>query len=142
LEGSSPSIMPIVEIPATLASFGSPPTAARATVVIQTPGQRFARTAAGLGVCWGLALAGLFIPVAHFILVPTFVSAGIVVAILRAREDRRLLKVVGVCPRCGVSQEFSAGGRFQSEKSLDCPKCHTRLTLSDASTAATESTPS
>jgi len=121
--------MPIVEIPATLASFGAPPTPARATVAIQTPGQRFARTAAGLGACWGLALAGLFIPVAHFILVPTFVTAGVAVAIIRAREDRRLLNVHGACPRCGVSQDFKGGGRFQSTKSLDCPRCHNTLTL-------------
>ena len=142
LPRGDPSMTEIVDVPATLVAFGASPSAATATVVVQSPGRRLARTLAGLGSCWVLALVTLFIPVAHFILVPTFVSAGIVVAILRAREDRRLLKVVGVCPRCGVSQEFSAGGRFQSEKSLDCPKCHTRLTLSDASTAATESTPS
>jgi hypothetical protein len=132
----------VVDIPATLAAFGASPRTATATVIVQSPGRRLARTLAGLGSCWAVALATLFIPVAHFILVPTFLSAGIVVAMIRAREDRRLLKVVGVCPRCGVSQEFSAGGRFQSEKSLDCPKCHNRLTLSDAAPATAEVNPS
>lgn len=121
--------MPTVEIPVSLAAFGSPPTPATATVVIQSPGQRLARTATGLAVCWGLALAGLFIPVAHFILVPTFVMAGIAVAVARARETRRLLTVHGVCPRCRVQQDFKGGGRFQSTKSLDCPRCHNTLTL-------------
>lgn len=44
---------------------------------------------------WALALGGLFIPVAHFILVPTFVVTGIVVAVKRAREDRRLVLLRG-----------------------------------------------
>ena len=126
-----------MEISATLAAFGSPPTPATATVLLQTASRRMARTAAGLGLCWGLALAGLFIPVAHFILVPTFVLAGIVVAVLRAREDKRLLKVRGVCPRCRVPQEFKGGGRFTLERALDCPKCHTNLTLTaDANAVA------
>src|SRR5262245_66645278 len=128
----------VIDIPATLAAFGSPPSPAMATVMIQSPGKRLARTAAGLGFCWALALGGLFIPVAHFVLVPAFVLAGIGVAVSRAREDKRLLKVAGVCPRCGVQQEFAAGGRFDSQKSLDCPRCHNTLTLSADTPSAAE----
>ena len=122
--------MDVIELPATLTAFGSSPVPATATVLDQTPGQRMVRTAAGLGACWGMALITLFIPVAHFILVPTFLTAGIVVAVLRAREARRLLKVSGTCPRCGAAQDFKAGGRLTAERSLDCPRCHTNLTLS------------
>jgi hypothetical protein len=119
----------VVELPATLTVFGSPPTPATATVLNQSLGQRLARTGAALGACWGLALAGLFIPVAHFILVPTFVVAGIVAAVLRAREDRRLLEVCGRCPRCGAEQQFKIGGRFAPERSFDCPRCHSNLVM-------------
>jgi hypothetical protein len=121
--------MDVIDLPATLTVFGSPPTPATAKVLIQGPGQRFARTAAALGACWGLALVSVFIPVAHFILVPTFAISGIVIAILRAREDRRLLEVVGACPRCGAQQHFKAGGRFAEERNLDCPSCHSRLVV-------------
>ena len=86
-------------------------------------------TAAGVGLCTGLALVSLFIPVAHFILVPTFVGAGIAVAVVRAREDTRLLRVHGVCPRCATAQDFEGGGRFTRTRTLDCPTCHTNLTL-------------
>ena len=72
---------------------------------------------------------GLFIPVAHFILVPTFGVAGIAVAALRIREDRRLVKVRGACPRCGTTQEFKGGGRFTGQRTLDCPRCHNHLIL-------------
>ena len=84
----------------------------------------------------GLIPPGLFIPVAHFVLVPTFVVAGIIVAAKRAREDRRLILLRGACPRCGAEQEFRPGGRFTDERSLDCPECHGTLTLVATAAAA------
>jgi transposase-like protein len=78
---------------------------------------------------WGLALVSVFIPVAHFVLVPTFALAGVLLAALRAREDRRLMEVRGACPRCGTEQRFKVGGRFAPERSLDCPRCHSNLVL-------------
>jgi hypothetical protein len=121
------------EVPALLTAFGHPPQPVQAVIAEQTPGERFARTLTGLGMFWGLAVASVFIPVAHFILVPTFVVAGIVMAVKRAREDRRLLLVRGVCPRCGAVQELRPGGRFVDGRSFDCPKCHGTLTLAIAS---------
>jgi len=117
------------EVPALLTAFGHPPQPVQAVIIEQAPGQRFARTLAGLGMFWGLGLASVFIPVAHFVLVPTFVVAGIVMAVKRAREDRRLLLVRGACPRCGAVQELRPGGRFVDGRSFDCPKCHGNLTL-------------
>ena len=117
------------EVPASLTAFGHPPRPALAVIVEQAPGQRLARTLAGLGMFWGLALGSVFIPVAHFVLVPIFVVGGIVVAIRRAREDRRLLRVRGACPRCGALQDLQPGGRFVNGRSFDCPACHGNLTL-------------
>lgn len=117
----------VEETPVMLTTFGDTPCDATATIVTQAPGRRVARALTALGTFWGLALGGLFIPVAHFILVPTFVTAGVVMAVLRAREDRRLLRVRGRCPRCGLEQEFAAGGRLTSEVRLDCPHCHSSL---------------
>jgi hypothetical protein len=121
------------EVPAQLTAFGHPSQPAQAVILEQAPGQRFARTLTGLGMFWGLGLASVFIPVAHFVLVPTFVVAGIVMAVKRAREDRRLLLVRGACPRCGAVQELRPGGRFVDGRSFDCPKCHGNLTLVTAS---------
>lgn len=123
------------EVPAQLTAFGHPSQPAQAVILEQAPGQRFARTLAGLGMFWGLALASVFIPVAHFVLVPTFVVAGIVMAVKRAREDRRLVLVRGACPRCGAVQELRPGGRFLDGRSFDCPNCHGNLTLATTSAA-------
>jgi hypothetical protein len=128
--------MPSVEIPATLTAFGAPPAPATATILSQAPGERLARTAAALGACWGLALVSVFIPVAHFVLVPTFFVAGIAVAVARAREATRLLAVRGACPRCAREQEFPAGGRLTPGRTLDCPACHNTLTLTADPAAA------
>ncbi len=124
-----------MDLPASLTAFGYPPQSATAVIIEQSPGQRLGRALAALGAFWGFALAGLFIPVAHFVLVPTFATAGVIVAVRRAREDRRLLLVRGTCPRCGAAQEFKPGGRFVSGRSVGCPQCHGNLTLVAGSTA-------
>jgi hypothetical protein len=125
-----------IEIQASLTAFGHPPSRVTAVVIEQTPAQRLGRTLAGLGMFWALALGGLFIPVAHFILVPTFLVTGIIVAVKRAREDRRPVQLRGACPRCGAAQEFKVGGRFATGRSVDCPKCHGTLALLADETAA------
>ena len=124
------------ETQASLTAFGYPPCWVTGVIIEQTPPQRLGRALAGLGMCWALALGGLFIPLAHFFLVSTFVAAGIVVAVKRAREDRRLVLIRGACPRCGAAQEFRPGGRFATGRSVDCPKCHGTLTLVAGETAA------
>ncbi|MGH7368702.1 MAG: hypothetical protein ACREKQ_01285 [Candidatus Rokuibacteriota bacterium] len=118
-----------VEVPISLTAFGFEPRPATAVVFEQSTGERVGRVLAGLGMFWALALGGLFIPVAHFILVPVFLVAGIVMAVKRSREDRRLALVRGACPRCGAEQAFKGGGRFENGRSLDCPACHGSFAL-------------
>ena len=116
-------------VPASLTAFGALPTRVTATVIQQSPGRRAARALGGLGAAWGVAAVAVFIPVAHFILVPTFLAAGAILAFVRLREDQRLTGLHGICPRCGVEQEFEASGRFHRERGLDCPNCHNHLIL-------------
>lgn len=113
-----------VQVAVSLTAFGFTPRPATALVIEQSTGERVGRAFAGLGMFWALALGGLFIPVAHFILVPVFLSAGAVTGITRWLEVRRLAEVRGPCPRCGAQQTFKASGRFEPGRSLDCPACH------------------
>jgi hypothetical protein len=124
------------QVAVSLTAFGFEPRPATALVIEQSTGERVARVAAGLGMFWALALGGLFIPVAHFVLVPVFLTAGAVTGIKRWFEIRRLAAVRGPCPRCGAQQTFKAGGRFEAGKNLDCPACHGTfaLTLPGAAT--------
>ena len=118
-----------VEAPISLSAFGFGARPATAVVIEQTAAERVGRAFAGLGMFWALALGGLFIPVAHFILVPVFLTAGIIMAVKRSNEEKRLEVVRGPCPRCGAQQDFKVGGRFVSGRSLDCPACHGMLTV-------------
>jgi hypothetical protein len=118
-----------VQTAAVLTAFGHEPRPATATVIEQPPGARFGRVLGGLGMFWGLALVSVFVPVAHFLLVPTFAVAGIVMAVRRAREDRRLVVLRCTCPRCGAGHELRPGGRFVAGRRVDCPTCHGDLTL-------------
>ncbi len=119
----------VIEMPALLTAFGATP--GRATVVVarNSVGRRVARALAALGACWALALVAVFIPVAHFVLVPSLLVAGPVAAVVRLREDRTLVKLHGVCPRCGLEQDFRAGGRFRSPRTVYCTGCRTDLLL-------------
>ena len=126
-----------MRVPVTLTAFGAPTRDATATVVHQTPGQRLSRALAGGRDLLGLGSRRAVHPVRHFLLVPALFTAGIVMAVLKVREDRRLVKVHGTGPRCGVEQEFAVGGRFTGDRSLDCPHCHNTLRVrSDAVSGA------
>ncbi len=62
---------------------------------------RVLRALVMLGLIWLLALISVLVPVAHFILVPSFLLAGPVVAFLRFRVTEVNERVTGACPTCG-----------------------------------------
>ena len=125
-----------VQVAVSLTAFGFAPRPATALVIEQSTGERVGRAAAGLGLFWALALGGLFIPVAHFILVPVFLTTGAVTGIKRWSEVRRLAEVRGPCPRCGAEQVFKGGGRFANGRSLNCPACHGTFAVTPPGSAA------
>jgi len=125
-----------VEVPATLTVFGAAPTRATLTLVPLSPGRRLARALGGLAACWGAAAVAVFIPVAHFLLVPALTIAGLVWAVLRYRERQRLVRVHGVCPRCGRAQDFIPGGTMAQQPAVDCPGCFNRLLVTTGDTGS------
>lgn len=112
---------------ATLQVFGAVPTGATAALVPQNLGQRIARAFGGLIASWAAAIVSIFIPVAHFILVPGFLVLGVTWAVLRSRERERLLRLRGICPRCGREEDFGRGGRQGGQLWVTCPGCFNRL---------------
>jgi hypothetical protein len=59
-----------VEMPALLTVFGASPASATVTVMPLGIGHRLARALGALLTCWGAAVVAVFIPVAHFLVVP------------------------------------------------------------------------
>jgi hypothetical protein len=125
-----------VDVPVTLTVFGAAPTQATATLVPLGPGRRLARALAALAACWAAAVVAVFIPVAHFLLVPALAIAGPVWACFRLRERQRLVRVRGTCPRCGRSQEFVPGGTVERRPAVDCPGCLDRVVVTTGEAGA------
>lgn len=115
--------------PVALALFGKPPREGVARVRIWRPGERVARTVKGLLVCWALAAAALFIPVAHFFLVPGFLIGGIVLAVRWSEQAETFEGASGVCPGCGREGDYSVRGKFALPKETSCAECRGRVIL-------------
>jgi hypothetical protein len=126
---SDEQVASAVDLPATLTAFGAPPRRATVTVVAPSPGQRLKRALRPLGVCWAIAGGAVFLPILHFILVPTFFLSGLAIGLTRLRDRRTVARVRAACPRCGLEQDFASGHRFAQAWSLSCPACHSHLEL-------------
>ena len=127
---------PTYEVPASLSAFGAPPQSARVSVQTPTPGQRLTRAARALATFWAVAAGCIFLPVLHFVLVPTFAAIGLVMGAARLRDQQTVTRVHGGCPRCGREQDFAFGHRLAATWTLDCPACHTNLQLTVEGLAA------
>jgi hypothetical protein len=114
--------------PLVLTGYHGPPTPAALLVASFDGRQRVRRAITGLGACWGAMVVSVFIPVAHFVLVPSWFVAGIWVFFRRLRTAQRVRGVHGRCPDCGTEQDFELGStRFP--QSVTCGSCHRGLTL-------------
>ncbi len=109
--------------PFLLDGYGENTTRGTATVTSFQRADRLARAGKGLALAWGAALAGAFIPVAHFLLVPGFAVAGVVVFVKRMRAREATGAVHGTCPDCGREQEFDCSGRWRPPGHLGCSNC-------------------
>jgi hypothetical protein len=117
------------EVPVTLSVFGASPSTGIATVRRPSLASRARRAALALGVAWLLAFPAIFFPVAHFVLVPGLVVGGVVLAVVRLREDRTLDRLRATCPRCQAALDVMPGGRFRLPRSVQCVHCRNQLTL-------------
>jgi endogenous inhibitor of DNA gyrase (YacG/DUF329 family) len=125
---------------ARLSAFGAPPTPAIVTTEEVSPGARVRRAMTGLAACWLAAGVAVFLPVLHLVLVPTLVVGGIAAAVVLGRQARRVLDVQGTCPRCLKEVAFEAGGHLRPTRLVNCPRCHTNVTLAVGATAADAAT--
>jgi hypothetical protein len=117
------------EVPVTLSAFGAPATSGVATILHRSLASRASRAGAALGVAWLLAFPAIFLPVAHFVLVPGLIIGGVVLGAIRLAEARTLARVRGVCPRCQAALDLSPGGRYRLPRMVQCDRCRNELTL-------------
>jgi hypothetical protein len=114
----------------TLSGYSGLPTQGTVTVQEFSRDERVRRALAGLGKWWGIALGSVFIPVAHFILVPSFVLYGMVQFAQRLATVTLATDAHGTCPDCHAEQTLEVAARWHVPQAVTCRSCHRGLQLS------------
>jgi hypothetical protein len=112
-----------------LEGFSPHPGSGRVIVVEFDRGARWRRALRALGQWWGVALLCVFIPVAHFALVPGFFLFAIYQFFQRLGTAAIGKGAQGTCPDCGVEQEFELAGRWRVPQLVSCRACRRGLRL-------------
>jgi len=76
-----------------------------------------------------IASVCVFIPIAHFILVPGFLIGGIVAAKRRWNKDREGIDAKGDCPACNNHICINLEKNAELPQWHDCPECGDALEL-------------
>lgn len=118
-----------ITVPAHIEYTGKPATDAQVDLVRRPQPERMRRAAIGWGACWALAVAAVFIPLLHFLLVPALVIAGPLVGRARWREKATVLHVRGTCPGCEKPQSLDMKQPAAESMPWRCPECGRPLVL-------------
>jgi len=114
----------------TLSGYSGSPTQGTVTVQEFTREERVRRALRGLGKWWGIALLSVLIPVAHFILVPSFLLYGIWQFVQRFGTSSLATGARGTCPDCHTEQAFELSTGWRLPQPVTCRNCHRGLRLS------------
>lgn len=81
---------------------------------------------------WAMAGVTLFIPLAHFVLVPGFLIAGPVVAVMVYRSEQARDHAEGRCPLCGEEITIKLEAKDEIPKWTYCPACNAALQITES----------
>ena len=93
-------------------------------------GERLMRALGFLLALWAAAGVSVFIPLAHFVLVPGFLLAGLFFAVNVYRTTEAMDKVTGVCPACNKNICIGLDAKDTLPKFCYCPQCNHSIQLS------------
>lgn len=96
-----------------------------------TSGDRTSRAIIALTACLAGAGITLFIPIAHFFLVPAFLIAGPVLFVLRIKQHEAKENVEGSCPSCNEKISITLENTDQLPKRTYCPACDKAIELAE-----------
>jgi len=116
-----------------LAGYRQDPTEAVLEVDELDAGRRVGRALKGFAGWLGAVVVCVFIPIAHFVLVPGCLIGALVVLARRLRTRLLVVRAHGICPDCGAEQDLDVLGPWRGEaRSLACRSCHRGLELRPA----------
>lgn len=100
-----------------------------ARIVSYDRAARWRRALLGLARWWAIALLCVLIPVAHFLLVPSFFLFGIYTFVQRYGTTEQATSARGTCPDCGAEQPIELSARWQVPQAITCRHCRRGLSL-------------
>ncbi len=112
-----------------LRGYSAQPATATVDVLELDAMDRTRRALRHLALCWGGAVVSVFIPVAHFLLVPGLFLAGLVFLAMDLRTPQVVQAAHGTCPDCGADQALDIVGRWRGSAEIACRHCHRMLRL-------------
>lgn len=112
-----------------LNGFTEPPGRGSVTVITFDRAARWRRGMRALGKWWGIALLSVFIPIAHFLLVPSFFLFGLFQFSQRLGAAEVPRDAHGTCPDCGADQPLELASRWRAPQLVTCRECHRGLRL-------------
>lgn len=80
------------------------------------------------GGCWGLAVASVFVPLAHFVLVPGLLLSGPFVALVVYSKESVILGGQGTCPHCRATLPIVRGTPKFPLRDL-CTQCQSSVLI-------------
>jgi hypothetical protein len=112
-----------------LNGYHGQPTPGQVTIRTFDRTERLHRAVAALGKWWGAAVVSVLIPVAHFVLVPSFLAYGAWQFFQRLGTVELAAGARGTCPDCGAEQTLDLAPRWRAPQSVTCRHCHRGLQL-------------
>ena len=112
-----------------LTGYGSGRTTATVTIASFDRPERVRRGLKGLATWWAAAVGSVFIPVAHFLLVPSLGLFGVYTFFERLGAAQVATAATGVCPDCGKEQTLDVRGPWRVPRDVACRHCQRSLTL-------------
>lgn len=97
-----------------------------------SPTDRTTRAVTALVGCWLIAGITVFIPIAHFFLVPAFFIAGPILAVSRYKQTDAKDKIEGTCPRHNGPISIKLETTDKLPKWTYCPECDGPIQLTEA----------
>ncbi len=97
-----------------------------------SPPERTRRAILGLLAWWGAGVVCVFIPIAHFVLVPGCFIMGLVTLFRRMTHGTVVASARATCPDCGAEQNLDLKGPFKGLRDIVCRSCQRSLTVTPA----------
>ncbi len=90
--------------------------------------QRIMQSLKIFGLCWGGAIVGVFLPIIHFVLVPSFILAGLIVPGFVYFRESLVLGGEATCPKCHAPFPIEKGSNQWPLSDL-CTQCRTSILI-------------